>query len=32
MADQGLLGQSKPAGTTNTVLYAAPMICQPKQH
>tara|TARA_R100000030_G_scaffold22379_1_gene16073 strand:+ start:1361 stop:2845 length:1485 start_codon:yes stop_codon:yes gene_type:complete len=25
MADQGLLGQSKPAGTTNTVLYAAPI-------
>ncbi len=25
MADQGLLGQSKPAGTTNTVLYSAPI-------
>ncbi|AIX23011.1 structural protein [Synechococcus phage ACG-2014a] len=25
MADQGLLGQSKPAGTTNTVLYTAPV-------
>lgn len=25
MADQGLLGQSKPAATTNTVLYAAPV-------
>ena len=24
MADQGLLAQSKPAGTTNTLLYAAP--------
>ena len=24
MADQGLLGQAKPAGTTNTVLYSAP--------
>ena len=24
MADQGLLGQSKPAATTNTVLYTAP--------
>ena len=24
MADQGLLGQSKPAATTNTLLYAAP--------
>ena len=25
MADQGLLAQAKPAGTTNTVLYAAPI-------
>ena len=25
MADQGLLGQSKPAATTNTVLYSAPI-------
>lgn len=25
MADQGLLGQSKPAGTTNTLLYGAPI-------
>lgn len=25
MADQGLLGQSRPAGTTNTVLYDAPV-------
>ena len=25
MADQGLLGQAKPAGTTNTVLYSAPV-------
>ncbi len=25
MADQGLLGQAKPAATTNTILYAAPV-------
>ena len=25
MADQGLLGQAKPAGTTNTLLYGAPI-------
>ena len=25
MADQGLLAQAKPAATTNTVLYAAPV-------
>ena len=25
MADQGLLGQSKPAATTNTILYSAPI-------
>jgi hypothetical protein len=25
MADQGLLAQSKPAGTTNTLLYGAPI-------
>ena len=25
MADQGLLAQSKPAATTNTVLYSAPI-------
>lgn len=25
MADQGLLAQAKPAGTTNTVLYSAPI-------
>ena len=25
MADQGLLGQAKPAATTNTVLYSAPV-------
>ena len=25
MARQGLLGQAKPAGTTNTLLYAAPI-------
>lgn len=25
MADQGLLAQAKPAGTTNTILYSAPI-------